>query len=59
MMGQREQTERIRALVESFSSDRAERERLKQQADEAVARFRRAVREFVGESQRVRTRSGA
>jgi hypothetical protein len=46
MMERSEQTERIRALVESFESDRAERERLKQKADESLERLHRAVAEF-------------
>jgi hypothetical protein len=49
MMNRREQAERIRALVESFSADRAERERLKREADEALARLHRAVRDLVGD----------
>ncbi len=49
MVNRREQTERIRALVESFGADRAERERLKREADEALARLHRAVRDLVGD----------
>ena len=58
-MDRHEQRERARALVESFSADRAERERLKREADEAVAQFRRAVHEFVDENRRARTRAAA
>ena len=49
MVNRREQAERIRALVESFDADRVERERLKRQADEALARLHRAVRDLVGD----------
>jgi hypothetical protein len=48
MMRDREQAERICALVASFSADRAERDRLKRQADESLDRLHRAVRELVG-----------
>jgi hypothetical protein len=51
------QAARIRVLVESFSADRAERERLKREADEAVAQLHRAVREFLAESRRARKRA--
>jgi hypothetical protein len=57
MMGHSEQTERIRALVESLSADRAERERLKREADEAVSQFHRAVRELLAETKRARRRA--
>jgi hypothetical protein len=58
MMPDSERAERIRSLVESFPADQAERKRLKQQADEALTRLHRAVREFVDESRRVRRRCG-
>jgi hypothetical protein len=57
MMGCSEQAERIRALVASLSADRAERERLKREADEAVAQFHRAVQELLAESKRARRRA--
>jgi hypothetical protein len=56
MMRDSKQAERIRSLIESFPEDQAERKRLKQQSDEALAQFRRAVREFVDESRRARRR---
>jgi len=43
-------TERIKALVDSLERDDAERDWLKIRADDALARFRDAVREFAGES---------
>jgi hypothetical protein len=56
MMQDPEQAERIRSLIESFPEDQAERKRLKHKSDEALAQFRRAVREFVDESRRARRR---
>jgi hypothetical protein len=51
MMRDSEQVERIRELLDSLADDQAERERLKREADEALARFQVAVRELIGESQ--------
>ena len=42
-----ERAERIRSLAESLSADDAERDRLKDRADESLARLHRAVRELV------------
>jgi hypothetical protein len=42
-----EQAERIKDLAASLREDRAERERLKRLADERLAGFHRAVRDFV------------
>jgi hypothetical protein len=42
-----EREERIRSLAESLSADDAERDRLKEQADESLARLHRAVGELV------------
>jgi hypothetical protein len=39
--------EQIRALAESLRADEPERDRLKRQADESLARLHDAVREFV------------
>lgn len=41
-----ERAEQIRALAASFSADEEERDRLKARADESLASFHRAVREF-------------
>jgi hypothetical protein len=41
-----ERAEQIRTLAASLSADEAERDRLKAKADESLARFHRAVREF-------------
>jgi hypothetical protein len=42
-----EREERIRCLVESFAADQAERDRLKERADEALAQLHRAAGELV------------
>lgn len=42
-----EREERMRSLIESFAADRAERDRLKERADEALAKLHRAVRELI------------
>ena len=42
-----ERAERIRSLAESLSADEAERDRLKERADESLARLHRAVGELV------------
>jgi hypothetical protein len=41
-----ERAERISALAASLRADEAERDRLKAKADESLARFHGAVREF-------------
>jgi hypothetical protein len=58
-MPDRERIERIRTLVESFHTDQAERERLKQEADASLARLQQAVREFVGEARKRETAPAA
>jgi hypothetical protein len=42
-----EREERIRSLIESFPADQAERDRLKERADEALAQLHRAVCELL------------
>jgi chromosome condensin MukBEF MukE localization factor len=42
-----EREKRIRCLAESLTADDAERDRLKEQADESLARLHRAVGELV------------
>jgi hypothetical protein len=47
MMDHSKRAQRIRALAESLSDDEAARDRLKQKADESLARLHHAVRELV------------
>ena len=42
-----ERAERLRVLAASLSADEAERDRLKERADESIARLHEAVRELV------------
>jgi hypothetical protein len=46
-MSHAERAERIRNLVAALSADEAERDRLKGEADEALARLHEAARDFV------------
>lgn len=43
-----QRAEQIRALADSLSADKAERERLKREADESLDQLHRAVRDFLG-----------